>query len=135
MMKLLKSFLICALVFSFSSCSEQLDETEAKEVVENLLQKIDSEQYETLTDYYSASFNEGESIEKRAEKFDKLKGILGGLMTFEVIETENIANFGEPAQILLTYRIQRTRVSSIEKFVVIKESGAYKVTSHGITNE
>ncbi|MBA3899007.1 MAG: hypothetical protein H0X62_02170 [Bacteroidetes bacterium] len=134
-MKLMKTLMLCCVLFTFTACSDQLDETEAKAVVENLLQEIDNENYESLAEFYSNSFNDGESIEKRAEKFDKLKSILGGLMAFEVIETENLANFGEPAQVLLTYRIQRTKVSSIEKFVVIKESGAYRVTSHGITNE
>ncbi len=131
----MKTLMLCCVLFTFTACSDQLDETEAKAVVENLLQEIDNENYESLAEFYSNSFNDGESIEKRAEKFDKLKSILGGLMAFEVIETENLANFGEPAQVLLTYRIQRTKVSSIEKFVVIKESGAYRVTSHGITNE
>jgi hypothetical protein len=134
-MNVFKTILIYAFLIGFTACTVALDESKAKAVVENLLQEIDNSNYKSLKDYYTTSFYEGEPSKLRNKKYLQLKEALGGLMTYEVLEVENISNFGEPAQILLTYRIQRTRVSSIEKFVVIKEDGAYKVSSHGITNE
>jgi hypothetical protein len=133
-MKTLKMIFLAALVISLTACSEQLDNEQAKQVAEELLEQIDNENYSALNNYYTESFNRGETEEERAAKFKKLRGIMGGIKSVELKDAANTAEFGEPAQVILKYEIERTKVNSIETFTVVKEEGNYRVSNHNITN-
>jgi surfactin synthase thioesterase subunit len=133
-MKKLKTIILMVAVLFFSSCSAPIDELQAQKLVEELLQEIDSENYSNLSNYYTASFNAGESEEARADKFERLRSAVGKIKSYEVTNTEHSEKFAYPIHVVLTYKIERTYMPTIEKFVVIRDEGSLKVSNHGITN-
>jgi uncharacterized protein VirK/YbjX len=133
-MKTLKALILSGILLCFSSCFEPPNENEAKALVESLIQQIDKENYSELSDFYAADFNEGESLQARTEKFQKLRDIMGAVKTIELTDSEMVNEPGVPAKIILTYRIGREKVASIEKFIVFKDEGKYVVANHSITN-
>jgi uncharacterized protein VirK/YbjX len=133
-MKTIKAIIFSFCLVSLTACSEELDPKIAQVVVEDLLMQLDNENYDALSEYYTESFNRGESSETRTEKFQKLRNIMGGITEMEIKESANINEFGEQAQVHLVYNVKRAKVSSIETFTVVKEDGRYKVSSHLITN-
>ncbi|MDQ3192946.1 MAG: hypothetical protein M3Q58_15265 [Bacteroidota bacterium] len=132
----MKKLLLILLTISFFSCStEPLDQTKSEEAIESLLQKISMEEYDKISDYYTDSFNSGEPIETRTEKFKALRNAMGAKQSHELIEAVHEANFAEQAKLNLTYKIKYSRVTAIEKFSVVNEDGAYKVARHDIKTE
>ncbi len=132
----MKKLLLILMTISLTACeSEQLDQFKAEETIESLLQKINLEEYEKIPDYYTDSFNSGEPVETRTEKFKALRNAMGAKQSHELIETEHEANFAEQSKLNLTYKIKYTRVTAIEKFSIVKEDGTYKIARHDIRTE
>jgi hypothetical protein len=132
-MKTLKALILSGILLCFSSCFEPPNENAAKALVEELILQIDKENFSGLSDFYSADFNAGESLSARTEKFQKLREIMGAVKTVELAEAKMVNEDGLSA-IILTYHIGREKVTSIEKFIVLKDEGKYVVTNHTITN-
>lgn len=133
---LMKKILFVLTAITLFSCSaDKMELPKAKANVEGLLQKIDSEQFSEVADYYAADFNAGEPEEARAAKFRKLKSAMGGITKMELVNSKSEANIGEESKITLTYKVTRTKIISLETFVLLQEEGDYKVAAHSITTE
>lgn len=132
----MKKLLLVLISISLIGCdTEQLDQTKAEETVESLIQNISQEEYDKVSDFYTDSFNSGEPLEVRTEKFKALRNAMGALKSQELIEKEHQADFAEQAKLILTYKVKYARVTAIEKFTVVKEDGSYKVSRHDIKTE
>ena len=129
--------LIIAIVFAFASCStDKLDVAKAKESAENCLKAIDKGDYTAVTsEYYSSELASAESVAELSDKFKKLKEVTGEMQSFELKESDSQAVMGEESKVLLTYSVKHARVTTVEKFIVVLESGKYKIASHDIKNE
>ena len=129
----MKKLILLISILSLWACStDKLDTEKGKAAVEILIRKIDREEYKDLSPLYSDDFNAGESLEARTEKFKKLRQALGEVQSLELTEAKNEAVPGDESKLTLTYKIKRSRISSVETFVVILEDGKYKVFDHSI---
>lgn len=132
----MKKLILFIGILSLWACStDKLDTEKGKAAVETLIRKIDKEQYKGLSDLYSDDFNAGESLEVRSEKFKKLKQAMGEVQSLDLTEAKNEAVPGDECRLTLTYKIKRSRISSVETFVVILEDGKYKVFDHSIRSD
>ncbi len=128
---------IAITAFSFASCStDNLDVTKAKESAENCLRAIDQGDYTSVTsEYYSSELASSESSAELTDKFKKLKEVTGAMQSFELRESAMEAAIGEESKIILVYTVKHARISTNEKFIIVLESGKYKIASHDIKNE
>lgn len=128
--------LFCFLLLTVVSCKEKpMDVDEAKRVVEELILKIDAEDFTAVEQLYSPEFNASEPIESKKAKLLQLKKVMGSVKNMEFVKSENVAEFGQPAKVILEYKIYHTKITSIETFSVIEEEGGYKVASHLVKSE
>jgi len=129
--------LISAIIFAFASCSsDKLDLAKAKTAAEGCLTTIDKEDYPAvINEYYATELGNAEPAEELTNKFKKLKEVTGPMQSFELKESANTAEIGKESEAVLTYVVKHARVTTIEKFTVIIESGKYKISSHDIKNE
>jgi hypothetical protein len=132
----MRHILIILFVLGLVSCAEKpMDVEQAKKVVELLIRETDAGNYNALENLYSPAFNQSEPIDVKQKKLERLKDILGKVEQVEFINFTHVAEFGQPKQIVLEYKIKHTKVTSIEKFTVIEEEGGYRVSSHSVETE
>lgn len=132
----MKKLLFLIVLIPFFSCdSEKLDQTKAVNTVEALIQNLNEQEYDKTSDFYTDSFNSGEPLEVRTEKFKALRNAMGAIQSKELVETEHESNFAEQAKLNLTYKIKYARVTAIEKFTIVKEANAYKIARHDIRTD
>lgn len=129
----MKKYIVIGFVLSILGCSEgKLDMPAAKEKVQSYISDVDKGNYEKISDYYTKDFTESEPLDKRIAKFKELKGIMGNvnqrLLIDSLIDTLSLEN----PSISLTYRLTHDQFSTVEEFVVVKESGDYKISKHRI---
>ncbi|HET6244331.1 MAG: hypothetical protein H0V01_05835 [Bacteroidetes bacterium] len=131
-----KLLVVILIAFSIVACeTENIDQPKAEQAVETLINFIKLEEYENVSNLYTVSLNSGESLEDRTEKLKMLRNAMGILKSYELIEAEQTAEFAEQVKLNLTYKIKYARVTSIEKFSIIKEDGNYKIARHDIKTE
>lgn len=122
-------FFLCACV------PDKLNETEASETAEKLLNTLNEEKYDNISSLCTASYNTGENTEKRKSKYMELKKVLGDMQSYERINTEHITNAAEPAFLILTYRVVYNNASTQEVFTLTMEEGKIKISDHNIRTE
>ncbi|MBL0342210.1 MAG: hypothetical protein IPP71_15650 [Bacteroidetes bacterium] len=118
-----------------SCAAKPMDVNEAKRVVEELIVKIDQEDFAAVEQLYSTEFNASEPMETKKEKLLQLKRALGKLKNMEFISSENVAEFGQPAKVILEYKVFHSKITSIETFSVVENEGGYKIGSHLVKSE
>ena len=118
-----------------SACGmNKLEIPKAKACAEGLLEAVKTEHYQDLGKYYSNAYNENESTEQRSDKLKQLKEALGAITTYQLTDSMTKGNDGEQA-LVLTYKVSHTKVTTIEKFVIVKDEGEYRVMGHDIKTE
>jgi hypothetical protein len=127
----MKKILVVLLSISLVACSGKLDESKAKAVVEDLIQKVDKGDYEGARKLYSEDFASSETSEVRADKFKQLKEVFGEVQSMEMTEAVENAE-GDQAAMTLTYKIKHSKRTSVEKFVVVLEEGEYKIARQAV---
>lgn len=132
----MKWMLLFPALLLLAACTpEPLNETQAKEVAEALLNTLAEKKYDAVSAYCTASFNTGESVQKRSEKYRQLSDVLGTMQEFSFVSAEHITQIAEPAYIVLVYRVVYAHATTQETFTIRKEDGAYKVADHNIRTE
>jgi hypothetical protein len=131
-----KAFVLLLLAGIVCSCETGRMETpKAMQAVESLVREIDRENYSAAASYYTFDFNQSEPEEVRVKKFSKLKAVMGAVKSMTVTDSLNEATMGEEARVVLTYKISRERVNSVETFIVKRDEGGYRIASHSIRSE
>jgi hypothetical protein len=127
--------LIAALAFALFSCSsEKMELPKAKEVAEACLNAIAKEDYAKVKgEYYSDALGAA-SADELDSKFKKLKDVMGEMQSFELTDSAVNNNSGEEPNVILTYTVKHSKVTTTEKFVIIIEGSKYKIMMHDIRN-
>ena len=126
---------LISLMFLSACTTEKLNEEEAQARVEKLLKDLSENNYNHIGTHFTAEFNKNEPVEKKIEKYQQLKSVLGDLNSVELVSSTSEANFGEQARVQLQYRIHYANATTLEDFTVVKDEGEYRIASHHIKNE
>ncbi|MBK9320992.1 MAG: hypothetical protein IPM91_20825 [Bacteroidetes bacterium] len=115
---------LAILAFLFSSCSSEVDGTEAKKIVEQLLTDLKNEKYDGLDTYYTSSSNRSEPLQAKMEKFIRLQDTTGPIESFEYVSEDK--KYDEASgynQLTLIYKVVCSRVVLKETFILVKDEG------------
>ncbi len=108
----------------FSSCTPEVDATEAKKMVEQLLTDLKNEKYDALDTYYTSSSNRSEPLQAKMEKYIRLQDTTGPIESFEYVSGEK--KFDEESgynQFTLIYKVVCSRLVLKETFILVKDEG------------
>ena len=126
-------FLFCIALISCSQFNT-LDENLAKKKAEELLELIKEHQYDKASACYSAEFNESESTEARAKKFEQIESASGPVTRYEFVSSEK-KEMDERSVLICTYKVFCQNTTLTETLIVGLEEGDCKILNHNITNQ
>ena len=132
-----KITVIAMLLMSFCiGCGMNKPElAKSKELIEKLMIDLKSENYQNLNQYYTDSFNEGQPLDLKTDKYKKLKEALGTIESYEFeVSKENNTIENLPA-LDLTYMVKYSRIPVKFMFTIIKDEGKYKITFQNIESK
>jgi hypothetical protein len=116
--------LLCGFTLFITSCSSEVDSAEAKKIVTQLLSDLKEEKYDALDSYYTASSNQGESLQAKTEKYIRLQDTTGPIQSFEFVSEEkkydDATGFN---QLTLIYKVVCSRVTLRQTFILVKDEG------------
>ena len=118
-------------VLSLLACSTVPTVNEGKELAQTIIKEADKGNYEILSEYYTAEFNEGEPESQRIEKFKQLKEAFGDVTEIQMIDSATVSEEG----VILKFSVKHTKLNSVETFVIVKEENKCKVAKHMVKNE
>src|SRR4051812_48692985 len=111
----MKKKLVILSFIALAACSgSELKVSEGKLVVEKLIKTIDEEKYDEVPSFYTESFKDGETADKRNAKFKQLKFALGNVETMTLMDSA--MKTGEQPELMLKYKVKHNRLSTIEIF-------------------
>jgi hypothetical protein len=121
--------------FLFFSCANKVDTVKAKQLVDNFLTDMKNENYGSINQYYSASFNDSEPVEKKIEKFNRLKNVTGAIQSWELISSkENYDSDRGLNELELKYNVKCEKLTVKETFLIINDEGDEKIIFQNIEN-
>ena len=125
-----------ALLFSITSCGlTKIDPSKAQTHIENLLNDLKGENYSAIDNYYTTSFNESEPLEKKKEKYNRLKEVMGPIESYELLSsTQKQDEQSNVAELELVYKVTCKRVTAKETFLIINDEGELKIIFQNIEN-
>jgi len=130
-----KIFTTLLLLVLLSCGIAKIDLQKARTLVEQLLNDLKQENYSSLDQYYTSSFNESEPLEKKAEKFRQLKVAMGAIKSFELTSSKVVYDADKGInQAELKYKVTCERVVVEETYLVINDEGALKIIFQNIEN-
>ena len=100
----------------------------AKELVEKLMADLKADNYQNLNQYYTDTFNESEPIDKKTDKFKKMKETLGAIESYEFLDSKESNQVENLPALNITYKVKYATIPLTFTFVVILDEGKYKVT-------
>lgn len=124
MMIRLTCVLLMGLSVLLSSCASEVDSSEAKKIVTQLLTDLKNENYDALDSYYTGSSNRSEPLQAKTEKYIRLQDTTGPIESFEFISEER--KFDEASgynQLILIYKVACSRVTLKQTFILVKDEG------------
>jgi hypothetical protein len=132
MNKFLKMFFV--LTLTLASCGwNSVDPAKARAVAENFLTDQKNEKYENINNYFTASFNESEPLEKKTEKLQKIKEVIGAIESFELKDSKETSNgLDDIPTIQLTYKVKYARATAEQMFIIINDGGTHCITFQNI---
>jgi hypothetical protein len=116
-------------------CLGKMDNNKAKTIVEALIQKENSGDYQSMSQFYTNDFNEGEPVDSRTTKFKTLHDSFGDMTSMEALSVRDSTDPNELNCVYLVYRVKHAKMNTVEKFTVINDEGTYKVEQHSIDME
>lgn len=128
-----KLFVVLSIVAMGCISCGHVDQGKAKVLVENLIRTIDSGDYAATPKFYSEEFNASESLELRSAKYQTLKETFGDVQSMQCISVKDSTDITDRPIVQLVYKIQHTKLPSLEAFSVVSQNGDYKVEQHDIT--
>jgi len=127
------SFIV--ILFMLACSIVKIDQPKARELVEHLLTDLKNGNYSSLDQYYSSSFNEGEPLNQKIEKFNRIKEAAGDIKSYELVSSKQIYdNYKGINQLELKYKVVCTRIPVVETFLVINDEGELKIIFQNIEN-
>jgi hypothetical protein len=133
-MKSIVAIALAALVFT--SCARKVDEVKAKKLTSDLLEDTKKENYNNMDKYYTSSFNESEPLEKKIEKYNRLKDVMGPIISWELTSSKQSYDSDRGInQLELKYKVKCQRLTVDETFLVVNDEGDEKIIFHNIENE
>lgn len=131
----MRKYLYCLFVFLAACSLATIDENKAKAVAESLMNDLKNENYANLNDYYTASFNESEPLEKKEEKYKRLKDVMGRVESYELISKrmDESSDLGGP-KIELKYKMKCSRTIVTHTLVIINDEGSHKIAFQNFEN-
>lgn len=127
-----KLFVVLSIVAIGCISCGHVDEGKAKVLVENLIRTIDSGDYAATSKFYSEEFNAGESLALRSEKYQTLREAFGSVQSMQCISVKDSTDQDDRPIVQLIYKVNHTKLPSIEAFSVVSQNGDYKVEQHDI---
>ena len=124
---ILKTILFIS-VISISCTHEIPDPVHAQKFVEDFMQKINSNDFTNLSDYYSEEMHNGEGDEDRIAKFEQLNHALGNTLSFTLLQHKSIQEPDSPPSVNFVYEVKHRKQVVIEMYSVVKEGKAYKIS-------
>jgi hypothetical protein len=108
------------------------DMDKSKAVVETLIQKENSGDYAATTQYYTDDFNKSEPLDVRTTKFQQLHDALGDYISAACVKAVDSTDLNDFPSVYLEYKVKHSKLTSDERFMVIREEGSLKVELHNI---
>jgi hypothetical protein len=127
-------YLFAVILIACIGCGK-VDPTKAKELVQTLIQKIDSGKYAETEKFYTDEFNASESLEARAEKYKKLKEVFGNVVSVECISEKKSIDPDDRPIVELLYKVKHTNLTSLEAYTVVSQAGDYKIEQQDIKQQ
>lgn len=129
-------FILLLSLFLFTtSCSLKVDQPKAKQLIENLLNDLKNENFSALDKYYIPSFNESEPLQKKIEKYNRLKEIIGPIQSYQSVSaTEKYDDYSNINFLELLYTVKGKKLTVKETFRVMNDAGDLKITYQNIEN-
>ncbi len=123
-----KLIILIASAQLLSSCgSEKLNTAEAKKTAESAIEYMGKKKYDDLYKLYTNDFAHSESKEVRESKINEIITVIGAVENYTLIDSVAQENFGEANNLLLTYQVKHTNLTSKELFTIIVEDGKYLI--------
>lgn len=131
----MKSIIPLLLTFFIISCSNKVDKVKAQQLTESYLNDVKNENYSSIDKYYSDSFNDSEPIEKKIEKFNRLKNVMGAIQSWGLISSkENYDSDRGINELELKYKVKCEKITAEETFLIINDEGTEKIIFQNIEN-
>ncbi len=130
-----KNYCIISLLLFFSSCALKVNQPEARQMAEGLLNDLKSENYSDLNKYYSDLSNESESVETKTERFKQLKETMGAIQSFEFLSAKEAYDSDKGLnQLELKYKVKCEKLTVQQTFLFINDEGKSKIIFQNIEN-
>ena len=84
----MKYFTLISFLVMLASCALNVDKEKAQKLTQSYLDDVKNGNYNSINQYYTSSFNESEPLEKKIEKFNRLKDVMGAIQSYELISTK-----------------------------------------------
>jgi hypothetical protein len=128
-------YFICAFLLVMASCALNVDKEKAKKLTDSYLEDVKNENYNSINQYYTSSFNESEPLEKKIEKFNRLKNVMGAVQSYELISMKENKDADKGINELeLKYKVKCEKLTVEETFLVINDEGKEKIIFQNIEN-
>ena len=116
-------------LFILSACKAPAPDIDKATVfTDALISEMQKQNWDAALEYYDPS----ERKEDRAVKLMQLHEAMGDINSFELIETSTNTDPGQASFTRLTYRIDRSKISSKESFNIINNEGKFMIIQHSI---
>jgi hypothetical protein len=130
-----KYFSLLSVLLLLAGCATKVDPSKAQKLAESFLEDVKNENYNSINQYYTSSFNESEPLEKKIEKFQRLKNVMGAIQSYELISSkENYDSDKGLNELELKYKVKCEKLTVDETFLIINDEGEEKIIFQNIEN-
>jgi ankyrin repeat protein len=130
-----KIAVILLLVVASIGCVNKVEHDKAKALVEKLLNDVIAENYKDIDSYYTNSFNDSEPKDKKIEKYNKLKSVMGALQSYSLIDSKENKSEDNVESVTLRYDLNYANVKGEGTFTVINDDGSIRITFQNIVSK
>jgi hypothetical protein len=127
-------FVLTVATIAWMGCGK-VEPNRAKALVVSLIHTIDSGKYDKTSAYYTDEFNSGESLKARIQKYKDLKEAFGAVESIQCVSEKDSTDMFDRPIIYLVYKVNHTKLTSIEVYSVVSQNGDYKVEQQDIRKE
>ena len=118
-----------------SSCALKVNQDEAKNVAESLLNDLKENNYDNINKYYSDLSNESQPLEQKVLRFKQLQEVTGRIKSFEFMSANQEYDSDKGLnQLTLKYKVFCEKVAVVQTFLFINDEGNSKIIFQNIEN-
>jgi hypothetical protein len=128
------SLILLAFIFIASCRDNEFDNNKANALCEKAIKLIHEKNYTELSKLYTDDFKTSESPEVRAEHFDKIIEVTGGMKSDSLISTTPKSS-DDNDELVMVYKVIAERMTINESFTIAKENGEYRIAQINIQQE